>query len=101
MAELLEMTQPELFIVAVTMVLCVIGLLLPRFGNQIGKAVMGEDPAVTGLRKAWADRRALRRAQRKSRKAAAKARKAARKAAKLARTNATPSGDVSKGDLHV
>ncbi len=93
MTELLDMTKPELFIVGLTMVLCVVGLLLPRFGNQIGKAVMGEDPEVTGWRAAWATRRTQRRQERAARKSAARARKAARKAAKIARRNAAAEPD--------
>ena len=89
MSELLDLTKPELFIVALAMVLCVVGLLLPRFGNQIGKAVMGEDPEVTGWRKVWAARRAQRRRERDDRKASARQRKAVRKAAKLAQPSGT------------
>ncbi len=92
MAELLDMTGPEWFLVGLTAVLCVIGLLLPRFGNQIGKAVMGEDPAVVSWRSAWAQRRAQRRSERSAKNAARRARKAAKKAARLARKRG---GDAS------
>ncbi|MCO4764021.1 MAG: hypothetical protein KC502_21080 [Myxococcales bacterium] len=93
MVELLDMTRYELFIVGLTMLLCVSGLLLPRFGNKIGRAMIGEDPEVTGWRKAWASRRVLRRDQRVARKDARRQRKAERKAAKLARKKGVPTTD--------
>ena len=84
MSDLLNMTGVELFLVALTCVLCVIGLLLPKFGNQIGKAVLGEDPEVVTWRQAWATRRKLRRTQRAERRAARKERRQQKRAAKLA-----------------
>ncbi|HAN31432.1 MAG TPA: hypothetical protein DCQ06_07525 [Myxococcales bacterium] len=83
MADLLLLTGTELFLVALTCGLCVVGLLLPGFGNQIGKAVLGEDPEVVTWRQAWAARRSLRRKQRVTRRAERKARRLARRQAKL------------------
>jgi hypothetical protein len=75
------MTGPEAFVVGLTLLLCVGGLLLPRFGNAIGRSVLGEDPAVRRWRDAWAARRTALREQRIARKAAQRAARAHRKAA--------------------
>jgi hypothetical protein len=61
--DLLQMTWAEGLLVGLTLLLCVGGLLLPRLGNEIGRAVMGEDPAVRGLRAVWARRQAARKAK--------------------------------------
>lgn len=78
LVDLLRMSRAEAFVVVLTMLLCVGGLLLPRLGNAIGRAMLGEDPAVRRWRDAWARRRAERRQERQARKAAKRARRMAR-----------------------
>lgn len=79
LVDLLSMNGGEAFVVGLTMLLCVGGLLLPRFGNAIGRALLGEDPAVRRWRDAWARRRQTRRSERAARKAEKRARRAARR----------------------
>jgi hypothetical protein len=77
--DLAAMTGPEAFVVGLTMALCVIGLMLPKFGNAIGRSVLGEDPVVRRWRDAWASRRDARRAERVARKADKRAARARRR----------------------
>ncbi len=79
LVDLLQMTRAEAFVVGLTMLLCVGGLMLPHFGNAIGRAFLGEDPAVRSWREAWARRRQERREQRIARKAEKRARRAERR----------------------
>lgn len=79
------MTTDEWLLFAVATVLCVGGLLLPKAGNLLGQAFLGEDPAVKTWRTKWRERRDLGRAQRAERRAAKKLRKAERRAQKAAK----------------
>lgn len=83
--ELQQMTADEWLLFAVATVLCVGGLLLPKVGNMLGRAFLGEDPAVRSWRGRWQARRQMRRQMRAERKAEKRRRKAARKARRLAR----------------
>ncbi len=99
---LLETTPAELFVVVVTMLLCLGGLMLQPFGNAIGRALLGEDPAVRRWRQAWALRQTARRAQRLERKAVKKAAREAARAAKaqgvaFKRQGLGASGEATEG----
>ncbi len=98
---LAEMTSAELFVVVVTMLLCLGGLMLQPFGNAIGRALLGEDPAVRRWRQAWTLRQAARRAQRLERKAQKKATREAARAAKAqgggAKRQGPDASDVAAG----
>ena len=76
MNELIHMTRAEWVLFAVVTVLCVVGLLLPKFGNQLGHFFLGDDPTVVVWRNKWAKRRQQGRERRLARRAARKARKA-------------------------
>ena len=82
--QLSRMTADEWALFCVATVLCVGGLLLPKAGNLLGRAFLGEDPAVKTWRQKWAQRRALRRQMRADRRAEKRRQKAERKARKLA-----------------
>jgi hypothetical protein len=79
--DLAAMTSTEALVVAATMALCVGGLLLQPFGNWLGRAFLGEDPAVKRWQQAWALRRDARRGERGQRRARKRASRAARKEA--------------------
>lgn len=79
--DLAAMTPIEALVVVATMALCVGGLLLQPFGNWLGRALLGEDPAVKRWQQAWAQRRDARRGERSERRARKRAARAARKVA--------------------
>ncbi len=73
--ELGELTSIEWAVVAVSTAICLLGSLLPKIGNLLGKLFLGEDPLLAR----WQAQRAVRKAsallERKARKEAAKERK--------------------------
>ena len=95
--ELSQMTADEWALFCVATVLCVGGLLLPKAGNMLGRAFLGEDPAVKSWRQKWQARRELRRSVRAARRAEKKRRKAERKAKRAARKAASTTGKTSTG----
>lgn len=98
MAELLELTTPEWLMVAVATAICVGGLLLPKVGNLLGLAFLGEDPAVTRWRAAWAERRKHQRALRQARRNEKRARKLQRQEAARVRKVDARRGQSSQED---
>lgn len=76
--ELLQLSAIDWFVVGLATFTCLVGALLPRFGNFIGRLMLGEDPLLARWQQA--------RLQRRER---GQQLKAARKAQKLAKT-ATP-----------
>jgi hypothetical protein len=52
LVEFTQMTAAEWALFSVASLLCVSGLLLPRLGNRIGRAVVGESPEVEAWRRA-------------------------------------------------
>jgi hypothetical protein len=67
------------FVVALTVVVSLLGMLLPKLGNLLGRLFLGEDP----LLERWTHARADRRAAALARKQAQRTEKAARVAARL------------------
>lgn len=74
------------FVVALTVVVSLLGMLLPKLGNLLGRLFLGEDP----LLERWKHARADRKAAAIARKQALRNEKAAKAAARLA---AKASGD--------
>lgn len=66
------------FVVALTVGVSLLGMLLPKIGNLLGKLFLGEDP----LLERWKHARADRKSQAIARRQAQRAEKAARKAAR-------------------
>jgi len=72
------MTALDWFVATGAAAACLFGLLLPRIGNFIGRAVLGEDPLLQRWREARAARRALAIEQRLARRADKAARRSGR-----------------------
>jgi hypothetical protein len=64
-----EMTGPEWALLGWTLAVCLLGMLLPWLGNQLGRLFLGEDPVLVRWRQARAAKKAARVAQREARKA--------------------------------
>lgn len=72
-----EMTSTEWAVVAVAMAICLLGSLLPRIGNLLGRLFLGEDPLLARWRQQRVERRTLALSQRQDRRDAKKAKKTA------------------------
>ena len=68
------------FVVGLATTVSLIGMLLPRIGNFIGRAVLGEDPLLQKWQQARLARKARVLADRQAKRAAKSARKATVKA---------------------
>lgn len=64
-----DMTGPEWAMLVWTLAVCLLGMLLPWLGNQLGRLFLGEDPLLVRWRQARAAKKAARLAQRDARKA--------------------------------
>lgn len=74
--ELLQLSAIDWFVVGLATFTCLVGALLPRIGNLLGRLMLGEDPLLTR----W-------QAARKAKRERGLQMKLARKASKLARRN--------------
>lgn len=75
--ELLQLSAIDWFVVGLATFTCLVGALLPRFGNFIGRLMLGEDPLLAK----WQLARRQRRERGLELKAQRKAGKQARRAA--------------------
>lgn len=77
-AALTHLSRLDLFVAGLATFVSLAGLMLPRFGNFIGRLVLGEDP----LLQRWQAARTARRAQLAAAKAAKKSARQGKKAGK-------------------
>ena len=83
--ELSQLTPIEWTVVTVSTAVCLLGSLLPKIGNLLGKLFLGEDPLLARWQAQRAQRKADASAERKARKEVAKERKALARQQKSAR----------------
>lgn len=55
--ELLQLSAIDWFVVGLATFTCLVGALLPRFGNFIGRLMLGEDPLLAKWQLARVQRR--------------------------------------------
>lgn len=83
--ELGELTSIEWAVVAVSTAICLLGSLLPKIGNLLGKLFLGEDPLLARWQAQRAVRKASAQQERKARKEAGKERKTLARQQKIAK----------------
>lgn len=75
--ELLQLSLIDWFVVGLATFTCLVGALLPRIGNLLGRLFLGEDPLLARWRQQRVERRTLALSQRQDRRDAKKAKKTA------------------------
>ncbi len=84
------MTGIEWAVVALATAVCVIGSLLPKLGNLLGRLFLGEDPLLARWKHARQERRERARAALQEKREARKAKKTQARTDALQRKSAAP-----------
>lgn len=84
------MTGIEWAVVALATAVCVVGSLLPKAGNLLGRLFLGEDPLLARWKQARQERRERAKAALLEKREARKTKKAEARAAKTKRQSALP-----------